>query len=71
MERTIALSLNNFVSIPTTLCSSLNVAANEITVNLANLYHHYYLDCYGIAPPDPDPAHFEYAGLFAPTRISA
>jgi len=68
MERTLALSLNKFASIPTTLSRSANVAADEININLANLYHHYYLDTYGTVPPDPDPAHFEYARFLCPDK---
>ena len=66
MERTVALSLNNFVSLPPTLCGASNIAIDEIKIDLANLYHHYYLDSYGITPPDPDPAHFEYARFICP-----
>ncbi|KMS60049.1 hypothetical protein V474_11825 [Novosphingobium barchaimii LL02] len=31
-----------------------------ITVDLADLYHHYYLQSYDKAPPNPDPAQFEH-----------
>lgn len=31
---------------------------------MAALFHHYYLDARGHAPPDPDPAHFEHLSFF-------
>ena len=62
MDRSIALLLNAFPAVPDLLRidPGFDVALDKIDVNLASLFHHYYLDSYGIAPPDPDPAHFEH-----------
>lgn len=62
MQRTIGLALNKFLETPPSLLLTPNngAARTNIDVNLANLYHHYFVDSYGIVPPDPDPAHFEY-----------
>jgi hypothetical protein len=38
---------------------------DEIPVDMAGLFHHYYLDTRGHAPPDPDPALFEHLGFFS------
>jgi hypothetical protein len=68
MEKTIAVSLNKFASFPQSLRAPSGVVVDEIKINLANLYHHYYLDSYGTAPPDPDPAYFEYARFVCPNE---
>lgn len=62
MQRTIGVALNNFSTTPHSLRSAPddNTARDEMTVNLAQLFHQYYVDSYGVVPPDPDPAHFEY-----------
>jgi len=62
MERTIALALNKFSAIPSSLRDEHNATKirSELNVQLASLYHHYFLDSYGKVPPDPDPAQFEY-----------
>lgn len=69
MERAVLLSLNRFATIPSSLREEprRNNAASGISVNLARLYHHYYLDAWGIAPPKPDPTNFEYLRFLAPT----
>ncbi len=69
MERSIKLALNKFDQIPTSLLNDgeTHNPVHEITVNLASLYHHYYLDSYGRIPPDPDPAQFEYLRFLLPT----
>jgi hypothetical protein len=61
MLKTIKLAINAFASVPTGLKDSgdSKKAVPQIVVNLGDLYHHYYLDSWGQAPPDPDPAHFE------------
>ena len=69
MERTLRLALNLFPEVPRSLRQTPNseVAVDSIKINLANLYHHYYLDTYGRVPPDPDPTNFEYLKFLAPS----
>ena len=61
MERTLQLLLNKFEEIPASLRQTpdKNLPVSSFKVQLSSLYHHYYLDSFGCAPPDPDPAHFE------------
>jgi hypothetical protein len=63
MEKTIGLALNKFDPIPNSLRTvpAQNTPRSNVIVNLAGLYHHYYLSSYGRLPPNPDPAHFEFA----------
>ena len=70
MEKRIRVALNRFERTPHSLkhVSTANSATDEITVNLASLYHHYYLDSYDKRPPDPDPANFEYLKDLLPTQ---
>lgn len=70
MERLVGVSLNKFSVIPHSLriSGSANVPVDEIFVNLARLYHHYYLDTYGCTPPNPDPAQFEYLRFLSKTQ---
>src|SRR5690348_6853685 len=69
MERVLKLALNNFDTTPPSLqdADGTGKPVTEVTVNLASLYHHYYLDFYGHAPPDPDPTRFEYLRFLSPT----
>ena len=69
MERSIGLAINNFAKTPSSLRKSgpSSEPVEQITVNLAQLFHHYYLDNYLRTPPDPDPAQFEYLKFLAPT----
>jgi hypothetical protein len=69
MEKTIGVALNNFLTTPHTLrvAPNANDARDEMTVNLAHLFHQYFVDSYGIIPPDPDPAHFEYLQFLLPS----
>ncbi len=62
MERDINVELNKFEIIPNSLriFDDMNVFNKITKVNLARLYHHYYLDTYGKVPPNPDPSQFEY-----------
>jgi hypothetical protein len=69
MDKTIDIALNKFSPIPTSLCeASSKTPKSQIPINLAGLYHHYYLDCYGQVPPNPDPAQFEYLRFLTNTR---
>ena len=65
MKKTIALKLNNYLTVPHNLreVPGLDSPVSEVAVELASLYHHYYLDSFGCRPPDPDPSKFE------PTRF--
>lgn len=70
MERYLKLALNQFEPIPVLLQRGPPgdaSAVGEIIVDLAGLYHHYYLDSYGQLPPSPDPAQFEYLRFLCPT----
>jgi hypothetical protein len=62
MQKSLKLAINAFNPVPATLQDSGNPghAISEIMIELADLYHHYYLQSYDCAPPDPDPAHFEH-----------
>ncbi|WP_207458928.1 hypothetical protein [Azospirillum sp. SYSU D00513] len=67
MLKTVKLSLNAFPGIPKSLRDPVKGdAASKIPVNLADLYHQYYLDSWGVRPPIPDPAHFEHVRYLLP-----
>lgn len=70
MNKTLLLALNRYSTIPHSLRSShaSNSAASTITVPLASLYHHYYLDTYGTRPPVQDPVHFEHVQSLMSTK---
>src|ERR1700680_2452043 len=69
MQRTIEVALNAFEAVPPGLqMPELGGVVDTVTVDLANLYHHYYMDSYDCQPPDPDPAHFEYLRFLATSR---
>lgn len=68
MERLVKLSLSRFSEVPATLKDpATGAAVTELRVNLAAIYHHYYLDTHGCEPPEPDPAHFEPVRFLAAT----
>lgn len=68
MDKTLRLALNKYSPVPLKLRGSPKVDSvrSELTVALASLYHHYYLDSFGKAPPNPDPAQFEHASFLLP-----
>lgn len=68
MDKTIQLELNKYSPIPPSLCDPLGATLSrpDVPVDLAQLYHHYYLDTYGRGPPSPDPAHFEHVRFLTP-----
>lgn len=70
MLKKLQLKLNRYSPIPATLRSdpAVDVASPEITVDLARLYHHYFLDSFDTAPPNPDPAQFEHVQFLLPTE---
>ena len=67
MQKSIDIALNKFDPIPFLLRTNPSIyqGMSDIKINLARLYHHYYLDNYGQAPPNPDPAQFEYLRFLA------
>jgi hypothetical protein len=62
MNKTIDFELNRFPSVPKLLrtARTSSTAKTEFTIDLARLYHHYYTDSYGVNPPNPNHANFEY-----------
>lgn len=68
MQKTLALQLNKFPRTPNSLrvTPADNKPLSEMPVQLASLYHHYYLDSHGKAPPNPDPAQFEHLEFLLP-----
>jgi len=66
--RTVRLALNAFPAVPPGLCTAAGGATDTIEVNLSDLYTYYYLDSWGVRPPDPDPAHFEHVRHLMPGR---
>lgn len=70
MDKTILLGLNEYDPLPRSLCepASNDVPKAQLDVDLAKLYHHYYLDTYGKRPPSPNPAHFEHVRFLVPDK---
>ncbi|WP_128089602.1 hypothetical protein [Bradyrhizobium viridifuturi] len=68
MFKTVGLALNKYASVPLSLRedSASGLPMGEMAVDPARLFHHYYLDTRGYAPPNPDPAQFEHLALFLP-----
>jgi hypothetical protein len=69
MRKIVSLALNKYASVPPSLRedAAKNAPIREIEVDPARLFHHYYLDTRGFAPPKPDPAQFEHLALFLPS----
>lgn len=69
MIKNLRLALNRYASVPATLRSvpTINAAVGDVEVNLAHLYHHYFLDSFDMVPPIPDAAHFEHTQFLLPT----
>src|SRR5690349_3827841 len=69
MKKLLSLALNKYSVVPHSLRLSptVNSPTSTVSVDLANLYHHYYLDSFDKAPPSPDPAHFEHVNFLLPT----
>lgn len=68
MQRTVAIHLKDVHNVPQSLRAdpTANRACLDTEVNLARLFHHYYLDSFPAGPPKPDPSRFEYLELIAP-----
>lgn len=69
MQKSVRVALNNFPAVPTSLRNTANpeTPVSEIMVDLADLYHHYYLQSYDRAPPNPDPSQFEHVRYLEPS----
>ncbi len=67
MQKTVKLALNAFPTTPASLVAPGGVVT-EIDVELVDLFHHYYNDTYGEAPPNPDPTHFEHVRHLLPGK---
>lgn len=67
MKKKLQLALNKYQPIPPTLQgANAQSAKTVIDLDLAALYHHYYLDTYDTQPPSPDPAQFEHMRFLMP-----
>ncbi len=68
MYKSIKLAINDFSPIPFTLQDTGSPAKSlkDIAVNLGDVYHHHYLDSWGVEPPDPDPANFDHIRYLLP-----
>ncbi|WP_225085916.1 hypothetical protein [Pectobacterium colocasium] len=67
MKKKLQLALNKYQPIPHTLQGKNAQSVKAvIDLDLAALYHHYYLDTYGIQPLFPDPAQFEHMRFLMP-----
>lgn len=62
LNKTINFELNDFSTTPHGLRDnpSKDYARTDFIVDLSRLYHHYYTDTYGVRPPNPNHANFEY-----------
>lgn len=68
MQKSVKVALNKFPSVPASLDNPADPGSPvpEIMVDLADLYHHYYLQSYDRVPPNPDPAQFEHVRYLEP-----
>lgn len=67
MKKSLHLALSKYNPVPRSLQeASTGKAKTAVDVDLAGLYHHYYLDTYGVEPPSPDPAQFEHLRFLMP-----
>lgn len=68
MQKSVRVALNKFLVLPASLENPAKPGSlvTEIMVDLADLYHYYYLQSYDRAPPNPDPAQFEHVRYLEP-----
>lgn len=67
MKKKLQLALNKYKPIPPKLQGESEESPKTIIdLDLAALYHHFYLDTYGTQPPNPDPAQFEHMRFLVP-----
>ena len=68
MKKTLHLALSQYNPIPLSLRRASALSAKAvIDLDLAALYHHFYLDTYGTEPPSPAPAQFEHTRFLMPS----
>lgn len=62
MNRTVRVQIQDFDTVPNLLRADpqKNVARDRLEIHLGKLFHQYYLDSYGVSPPEPDYINFEY-----------
>ncbi|TBC25601.1 hypothetical protein ELH33_33030 (plasmid) [Rhizobium ruizarguesonis] len=63
MFKTINIAIDKFPETPSSLTDGSGAVRSSVDIDLAALYHHYYLDSYGRVPPNPDPSQFEHVQL--------
>lgn len=70
MNKEIDFRLNKFNTTPNTLRKdpTANDPKTTTTIDLCRLFHHYYLDSYGVTPPNPNHANFEYLRFLSSCR---
>ncbi|TVU89665.1 hypothetical protein [Vreelandella titanicae] len=63
MKREFDLKLKDFPTIPNSLRKNAtkNFAKSSVDIDIARLFHHYYIDKHGKCPPSPDLSQFEPA----------
>ena len=63
LKKTLLLNLKNFPTIPNSLrpTPTSSIASADVEIDIARLFHHYYIDKHGKRPPEPDLAQFEPA----------
>ena len=67
MKKKLQLALNKYKPIPPKLQGANGKSPKTvIDLDLAALYHHYYLDTYDTQPPNPDPTQFEHMRFLVP-----
>ncbi len=68
MNKKILLELDKYDPLPQLLRQPAmpRSAVTALDVDLAKLYHHFYVDMYGKSPPSPDPAQFEHIRFLMP-----
>lgn len=69
MQKSVRVALNRFPAVPASLQDPGKPGSPvpEMMVDLADLYHHYYLQSYDRSPPNPDPAQFEHVRYLEPS----
>lgn len=69
MNRDLGLFLNWVSPTPASLrdVPAVDRPCSTVTVNLGQLYQHYYYDSFPTGPPAPDPSRFEYLDYLAPS----
>jgi hypothetical protein len=68
VDKSIDVALNSFDTTPHSLRAepAIDAPRSDVAFDVASLYHHYYFDKHGKAPPNPDPAQFEQLQYFTP-----